>query len=211
MKPYYLMNRIINRVFRVGEIMLIEKDLKDACEEQCHIASLEFKWLESQHVNEIVNLKHLPRTVLIKHFHQGSRCLGAYINNDLVGYVWQHFNTYSWPFFNYSINFSEKAYIGTDFVRVESRGKRLHGALLCFMFNELYAQGYQRALGSVWTNNVSSIKGLARVGFYPTISIFAVRIMNVLVYRRFKEINQWSWENIYKKSTSNERNNRFLW
>lgn len=199
MKPYYLLSRIKNRLFRVGEMLLIEKNLKDAYEEQCRIASIEYKWLGSQQIDEIVNLRHLSKAVFEKYFHQGSRCLGAYINNELVGYVWQHFNTYSWPFFDYSIEFSEKAYVGTDFVRAESRGKRLHGALLCFMFNELYAQGYQSALSSVWTNNLSSIRGLERVGFYPTTAIFAVRIMNILVYRRVRKISQWPWDKIYKK------------
>lgn len=191
MIKYLLLRKIKNRFVRTGEMFLIEKNFKAINREECNLSSIEYKWINSEHINEIASLKNLSYAIIEGYYNQKSRCLAAYKNDDLIGYVWCHFKTYRWPFFDYSIDCSLKPYIGPDFVRVEFRGKHVHGALLSFMFNELYSHGYKNALGSVWTNNVSSIKGLVRVGFSPIRSIFAIRVINFLIYKKIKELKQW--------------------
>jgi hypothetical protein len=155
------------------------------------VPSLEYKWLSKTDIMEIVNLRHLTAAAVENYFNNGGKCLAAYVNYTLAGYVWYHTNTYRWPFFEYSIKCNEKPYIGPDFVSINYRGMRLHGTLLTMIFRELYSKGYQYALGSVWTNNLPSIKGLIRVGFYPVRSILAIRLMNKLIYKRIIKTNKW--------------------
>ena len=79
----------------------------------------------------------------------------------------------------------------SDYVSPPYRGKRIHRALLSYMFKYLQNQGYNTAWTSVWLNNTPSIRGLMAVGYEPRFQITAVRVFKRLVYKKIKTRDSW--------------------
>ena len=80
--------RIINMFVRIGRMLIIEKDLNEVCAENSCLQSLEYKWLNKTDIIEIVSLKHLTAATVENYFDNGRKCLAAYVNYTLAGYVW---------------------------------------------------------------------------------------------------------------------------
>lgn len=187
---FRILNYVKARLLRKGTIIFISRDLDNIYIVDAHL-TITYKFLDQSHLSNIATNDYLSTNQINSLFNRQAKCLGAFERDKLVGYVWVQYMPTYYPFFNYEFNFANDAYVGPDYVFPPYRGKKIHGALLSYIFKYLKDEGYSVAWTGVWTNNLSSIKGLTEVGYKPELEVTAIRILNQLIYRKIKKRSDW--------------------
>lgn len=186
-----LANYLLNSIYKKATLFVIVKKLDKLPRIQTPKLKVECRILDTSYTYQMSILSNLDKEKIEGFFIDGSKCLGAFHNDQLIAYTWCHYKDYYFPFFCYSLEINSGVYIGLDFVAPEFRGNRLHGFLLTKMFAILFEEGYEYVWGSVLNNNYSSIRGLISVGYIPQKQVEVIRILKRIVYKKIKEIDQW--------------------
>ena len=186
-----LVNHFINFIYKKATLIVVIKKLDRLPRIQTPKLEVECRMLDSSYTHQISKLSNLDQEKINGFFEDGSKCLAAFYNDQLIAYVWCHYKDYYFPFFRYSLEVDHGVYIGPDFVAPKFRGNSLHGFLLTKLFTILFEEAYEYAWGSVLNNNYSSIKGLIRVGYIPQKQIVVIRILKTIVHKGISEIDQW--------------------
>jgi len=184
-------NYVKSILFKKATIIFVSTELSNINTINPQNINITYKFVDQTHISQIASADYLSINQVKTLFNKKAKCLGAFEGDTLVGYVWFQCMPTNYPFFNYTFNFNNNAYIGPDYVSPLYRGKRIHGALLCRMLKYLKKQNYTVAWTSVWSDNIPSIRGLMAVGFEPKFEITAIRILNKLIYRKIRARNSW--------------------
>ncbi len=186
-----VMRHFVNFIYKRASLFVVVKKLDTIPRWPEPKLNVECRLLNTDYIQQISNLSNLDRKKIKGFFKNGSKCLAAFHNGQLIAYVWCHYHDYYFPFFAYCLDVHQTAYIGPNFVSPEFRGNRLHRFLLTKLLAILQEEGYQNIWSSVLDNNYPSIKGLMQVGFKPQQNVEVIRVFKTIAYKNTTEIDQW--------------------
>jgi GNAT superfamily N-acetyltransferase len=186
-----IINYIKSILYKKATIIFVAKALDNIDTVEPRDIDITYRFVDKINAYQIATADYLSSTHAHALFNKNAKCLGAFKDDMLVGYVWFQCMPTHYPFFNYNFDYKKDAYVGPDYVSPPYRGKRIHRALLSYMFKYLQNQGYNTAWTSVWLNNTPSIRGLMAVGYEPRFQITAVRVFKRLVYKKIKTRDSW--------------------
>lgn len=181
-------------VWRRDTTIVVRKDLSHV-ESGVPDVAIEFRWLDPSEAEPFMRTHRGFNADDVRDFaERGSRCLGAFVDGRLAGYVWIHYDFYEFPFFRHTLRLGPgEAFVGPALVAPEFRGRHIYTSLLTRSFEVLQSEGYRVAYGNVGVSNVPSIKGIVRAGFQPFERITAVRVLRrFLVYYSKRPCNDFS-------------------
>ncbi len=181
-----LVCHLINFIYKNATLLVIFKKLDQPPVIQIPYLPIECRLLNIKNTDQISSLNNLTVERITAFFTNGAKCLGAFYNEQLVGYLWCHYKDHEFPFFDYSVKVDNGVYIGPNFVADKVRGNKIHRFLLTKMFEILFKEGYRHVWSSVLSNNYSSIKGLVNTGFAFKKKIRVIRIFKKIVHKDCK-------------------------
>lgn len=174
-------------IYKEATLLVILKKLDKPPVVQVPFILVEGRLLSIGDINQISRLNNLAPDMAAHFFADGSKCLGVFHNEQLIGYSWLHYKNHKFPFFAYSLEVGNGIYIGPDFVLPEFRGNRIHGFALTKIFAMLFKEGYEDVWSAVLSNNYSSKKGLIGTGFTLRKQIKVIRILKKIVHKNISE------------------------
>ena len=162
--------------------ILLVKDLARVDQVEPHV-DVEFRWLTQGDIEPFMQARRASNAADVGDFFaRGARCLGAFVDGRLAGYMWFLYDYCRFAFFDYDLVMKPgEAFLGPALVDDAHRGRGIYPALLTRAFAALKEQGYRVAMGAVGTGNQPSIRGIVRAGYSPQRSITAVRLLNRFV------------------------------
>ncbi len=183
--PALLLRVLIKALSPVGELRLMvlcEKDLSQPVPDPRPRVDIEITNAGEADIDNLLSLMvQGAETVgpvgrlqaldwLLQDFREGGLCFVA-----KHGETWVHCNWIKFPgstvltapgrFLRLQ---PDEAYMTDGFTAKPWRGQGIHAAVNCTMLRYLQAHGYRKAYTQVALQNISSRKGLARVGWLPT-------------------------------------------
>ena len=184
--------RLRIKVYRSGAILILRRYLNEIPPKKLKL-NVSFKALGKQNIDEINTLGFLKTQTVNEYLLNGSKCLGAYFEDNLVAYTWVHYNDYYFPFFDYNFTYKGVPYLGPDFVSPDYRGYGIQVALSTEVYKQLLDEGFEYVYSSVWPTNTKSIGNLKLVGYKPIKLVKAIRLLNRLVYKKTKNVDSWDY------------------
>lgn len=176
-------------IYKEATLLVVLKMLDKPPVIQVPVIPVEARLLDINNIDEISSLNNLARDRIALFFADGSKCLGVFHHEELIGYSWCHYRNHKFPFFAYSLEVSNGVYIGPDFVLPEYRGNRIHGFALTNIFAMLFKEGHRNVWSAVLSNNYASIKGLFTVGFILQKQIKVIRIFKSIVRKSIRDFS----------------------
>ncbi|MBU0993171.1 MAG: GNAT family N-acetyltransferase [Proteobacteria bacterium] len=141
-------------------------------------------WVPEKDKDQILALKdaQLNDELLNDHFRKNGRCLGAYLDGRLIGYIWVFFRFFHFPFFDYTVQLkNNEVYCGINYVIPEYRGNMIQSALFSELCRLLLEENYRFGFGSVIKDNLSSRRGVEKAGPQAYYSIRVKKLFNRII------------------------------
>jgi hypothetical protein len=151
--------------FRVARFYYFETDLRDREFELPSKIDVVIRRVPSEEVRE--RLEELGKFGLRsgrRGVARGDRCYFAEIDGQLAGYSWVSRHGISFGQYTLSPVVKEGVYSYLSFVFPDYRGNRLFACMLCHIYRELQAEGFQFACNMVTRTNMPSIRTRERFG-----------------------------------------------
>lgn len=168
-------------------VKLMEMPLLDAK------IDVHYDWVTQADTSKILalNFVELNAERVAEYFQRRSRCYGAFKGDRLIACSWIHFERYSFPPFDHTLEMkADEVYAGPDYVDPEFRGKRLHEAILTRLSVLMREEGFVYSYGSVLKDNIGSQKGVERAMVKPIYEVRVIRVGNRIVYKKVSQNGQ---------------------
>jgi hypothetical protein len=141
------------------------------------VALIEIRWSPKRKL-ELFKAKSIKETIS-EQLKQGAKCFIGKIGTEMVHYNWIFFNRKEYDHYYIKLH-DDEALCNDGFTVQEWRGKSIHGAVNNHMLLFLQQAGFHTAYTCVNIDNISSKKGLYRVGWdlYGTLLYFSINNSN---------------------------------
>ncbi|HET7380443.1 MAG TPA: hypothetical protein VFJ24_10415, partial [Gaiellales bacterium] len=133
---------------------------------------------------------------MLKSFRRGSRCIVARVGKEMVHSNWIHFpqcgpiTITPGRYLNLG---ADEAYMTDGFTPRRWRGYGIHPAVNAYMLAYLQRSGFRRSYTHLRSDNLSSWRGLARVGWpvAGSVLVFTLRGGFTFIWRSSGAIDHW--------------------
>ena len=135
-----------------------------------------------------------------EYFYNGSECLLATVDKEIVGYSWIHYKEYKMAAIEEPLKLKNtEVYTGPAFVKKYFRGNGIHSTMMMLRCRYLQDNGYKYILSTVQPSNIYSIKTLKKNNFIPEGRVYKTWLLfERRFYRELDQIEAKKYINKYK-------------
>lgn len=190
---FQVMQKTLGKLFKFSDRTLIiyNADLSKLPLFTPEIEGIRFGWTKDTDRPVIPTLgdPQVTKEIIEGYFKNGSKCLGCYVNDRLVGYTWIHYKRYDFSLFDYSLPLKDnEVYAGPDFVIPDFRGNGIQPGLLTHAANMLLEDNFNIGYGSTLKDNLSSQKGIAKAGPQPMREVRVCKFMDYIMHKSITDV-----------------------